>query len=497
MKKWIKQPWYIFLIPLFYMLHAYNANFGIITTAVFLRYTLYYLLLAVFVFLPGLAFFRNTSKAGCWTAIFLCIFFFFGSAYDFMATHGVPKFFISYKFLLSAITIVLIVAAYRLKKSPAPQKLNLFFGLLFTSLFTLEVISMIYNFANGKQQENNLAGSNKPLTIQLSTLNKADMPDIFFIVFDEYTSSTALKKYFSFDNSPLDSSLKDHGFFIAANSQSNYNSTPLSIASAFDMQYFNRQLEHVPNDAIMLLQGALSLKKSLLPALLQQQGYEIINYGLCDIENHPIDVTPVFQEYEIKAITLETLWGRIKRDIYWNVMVRLPGYTGTVSPNMPYINRNRNNFNNFINELGRAGDKPRFVVGHVLLPRRPAWLDRHGNIRQSFTMNDYSDESHDSLYLEQVIYANTLIDSLDRTADRQHNRPLALIIEGDHGNRYAEWGKHIREKQFMNLNTYYFSDRDYSLLYDSISPVNSFRVILNKYFDAHLPFEKDSTVWLR
>jgi hypothetical protein len=46
----------------------------------------------------------------------------------------------------------------------------------------------------------------------------------------------------------------------------------------------------------------------------------------------------------------------------------------------------------------------------------------------------------------------------------------------------------------MDLNTYYFSDGNYSTLYDSISPVNSFRVILNKYFKTGLPLLKDSTI---
>jgi hypothetical protein len=112
-------------------------------------------------------------------------------------------------------------------------------------------------------------------------------------------------------------------------------------------------------------------------------------------------------------------------------------------------------------------------------------------------MEDFRDENHDSLYLEQVLYANKLIDSIGKAAIKGRQRPLVLIIEGDHGNRYAAWGITIREKHFMNLNAYYFSDKDYSMLYDSISPVNSFRVVLNKYFNAGLPLLKDSTILLR
>jgi hypothetical protein len=69
-----------------------------------------------------------------------------------------------------------------------------------------------------------------------------------------------------------------------------------------------------------------------------------------------------------------------------------------------------------------------------------------------------------------------------------------IILEGDHGYRFYE--KKDRLKEFRNLNAYYFSDRDYRSLSDSISPVNTFRVVLNKYFCNSLPLLKDSSIYL-
>jgi hypothetical protein len=322
------------------------------------------------------------------------------------------------------------------------------------------------------------------------------MPDIFFIVFDEYTSSKALKKYYHFDNSELDSTLLNAGFFISTNSQSNYNATSLSIGSTFNLQYFNRDLEKTPNNAFSLLQGAYSFKKSLLPLLLEKNGYDIINHGLCNIKNHPISVEPLFKEFANKAMYLETLWGRISRDIFWNITVRLPGYSKLRPADKDFINRNKINYTNFLHELNKEGDKPKLVFGHVAIPPRPAYVNRNGQPRM-VSDDDFIDKNHDKLYVEQVLYVNTWIDSLAKAATTiKRTRPLVLIIEGDHGNRYAEWGRPIREKQFMNLNAYYFSDKDYSMLYDSISPVNSFRVVLNKYFQTGLPLLKDSTIRL-
>ena len=50
------------------------------------------------------------------------------------------------------------------------------------------------------------------------------------------------------------------------------------------------------------------------------------------------------------------------------------------------------------------------------------------------------------------------------------------------------------ENIFSNLNAFYFPNKDYSRLYDSISPVNTFRVVLNTYFNAQLPLLKDSSI---
>ncbi len=492
MKKLIAFPWYIVFLPVFFILHAYNNYFGLIPVPFVAKYLHYYLLLAIMLFFFGWWLFKDRIKSGVFTISFLIIFFFFGSAYDFMQRIHLPSILTSYKFLLVLILVFMILLAILLKRKAPPVKAHQFFFLLFLILMVMEICTCLYYVLSGRK--NDPAIKNPPLALQLKP--GLAQPDIFFIVFDEYTSSKALKKYFGFDNSALDSSLENDGFYISHDSKSNYNSTVMSMASTLNMQYFNRPLENTDNDARSLLEGSLSIGRSYVPKLLEQQGYEIINYGLFDIGSHKAKGSRPFLEYEARALSLETLWGRIQRDILWNLVVRMPGYSEKKSGDKEYIERNQSNFSQFLTALNIPSSKPRLVLSHLLLPRRPAYVDRNGNPRIT-SMEDFRDENHDSLYLEQVLYANKLIDSIGKAAIKGRQRPLVLIIEGDHGNRYAAWGITIREKHFMNLNAYYFSDRDYSMLYDSISPVNSFRVVLNKYFNAGLPLLKDSTILLR
>lgn len=494
MKKWATFPWYIFLLPLFYIWHVNNAYFPFITLTTSLLYLGYYILLSLIFFMLSFLLLKNSIKAGILTTSFLAIFFFFGAIYDLLKGTGALAFLFSYKFLLGLIFLSLFAIAIILRKRKAPIRLNKFFLILFSLLVMLEAGISVLKQTKGKERKKVIEEYSLVLEKNSTGVTSENLPDIFFIVFDAYTSSKALKKYFHFNNDVLDSSLLQKGFYISTNSKSNYNSTPLSIGSAFNMQYFNSSLEGSPNDAYHLLEGAYFLKNSFIPSILEKKGYNIVNYGMCDIKDHPASVTPVFREYEIKALSLETLWGRIQRDILWNV-TPLISLENPVFNSEKFIRRNLYNYSGFLDELKKESNTPRFVVGHLLLPRRPAYVDRTGKPR-TISMNDFTDKTHDSLYLEQLIYANTLIDSLSTIASKPRTRPLVLIIEGDHGNRYGDWGKHIREKQFMNLNLYYFSDKNYSSLYDSISPVNSFRVVLNKYFKADLSLLKDSTIRL-
>ena len=159
-----------------------------------------------------------------------------------------------------------------------------------------------------------------------------------------------------------------------------------------------------------------------------------------------------------------------------------------------HLYRNQSNFNYLLSELNRNSDTSRFVYAHLMLPHEPFFLDSLGKeipdkiiLKEELKMEDG--------YKNQVIYANSLLKQIIPLAEKRSNRDKIIIIEGDHGFRnYPE--NTPREKTFSNLNVYYFSDHDYTMLYNGISPVNTFRVVLNKYFCQRLPLLKDSSIYL-
>lgn len=490
-------PLSVLLIPAFFLLHVLNNYYGLIPATAYVMAGGYYLLLSFLLLGAGRLLLGTWSKAGIWTAVLLIPFYFFGALHDGMKGIGLPAWVTSYTFLLILLTIGAAGLSIYLKRQPGPfRKAHRFLNLLFGILVLVETTQLTYAIATGREKENDYTASQPPVLTALPTPN-GPAPDIFFIIFDEYTSSLALQQYFQYDNHLADSVLRANHFFVAARSQSNYNSTPLSIGSSLNLQYFNRPLENDVATTKKILQALHTLRKSRLPQWLAKKQYDVYNYGLCDFDNYPVHTSRTFEDYETLPLYQETLWGRIERDIWWHMYkINLPVLPGLRSRQIArearkVIHRNEANFQSTLAALRQQSEKPKFVFAHFMLPHAPFFLDEKGQPNPPALAGD---KYNPALYLKQLAYSNQWIDSLARAANHSWPRPRVVIIAGDHG--FRDKSMAIRDKQFMNLNACYFSGGA-PALYDSISPINSFRVVCNQYFGTRLPLLKDSTILLR
>lgn len=489
-------PFYIFLLPVFFIWHVANCYFGLIPWKYIVQFLLMYLGLSLLLFFIGKLLLRNNSKAGCWAFALLAVFFFWGSIHDFLKSAGAPAFLYSYKFLLSLFLILIIINTIWLKRKPAPLKLNRFLLLLFGLFVTGEAAISIYKLSSSQYKKNDLTYYNEPLPATRVFADPALKPDIFVFVLDEYASTRALQQNLHYDNSQFDSMLTNCHFYVAQGSKSNYNYTPLSIGSMLNLRYFNIPLEQKKAKPSLILQGEYTVKKNVLAELMIKEGYTVINLGYCDIANVPPPAGSIFTGNAIEVMYLETLWGRVEREIWWYATknANIDWVFMKAGRQVDVLKTNRSNLQQAMSELSKESDKPRFVFVHLMQPHMPYFYDRNGNLRNK----PFEDkpEHMDSLYIDQLMYTNSLMEQVAKTTETTRTRPRVIIIEGDHGYRDKQNNPAKRNKQFMNLNAYYFSDGDHSQLYDSISSVNSFRVILNKYFRTDLPLLKDSTIRL-
>jgi hypothetical protein len=137
-----------------------------------------------------------------------------------------------------------------------------------------------------------------------------------------------------------------------------------------------------------------------------------------------------------------------------------------------------------------------YVHGHILSPHQPFVFDSSGNPRDPddyYTIwkpmeDGWDPDVYKRQYAAQLHYINSKLRQLITNIIKESQYPPIIILQGDHGPcAHLLNTKGIEENNFKErmsiLNAYYFPDKDYSKLYESISPVNSYRLILSQYFD--------------
>jgi hypothetical protein len=195
---------------------------------------------------------------------------------------------------------------------------------------------------------------------------------------------------------------------------------------------------------------------------------------------------------QTRLITDQTLYSRFYRDIGWNF------YRFTINPlSKKEIDRSLNNDNMLIGRLlaasAAAAPQPRFFYGHFNIPHPPYYYDRTGPRKVAAPYRS-ADEDRLQDYLDYLPYTNKRAEDMIDTILKNTGGRAVIILMGDHGLRFHDRPGYNPLSFVQNQNAVYFPGKDYHLLYDGISGVNQFRVILNTLFDQHLPMLKDSIV---
>lgn len=136
-------------------------------------------------------------------------------------------------------------------------------------------------------------------------------------------------------------------------------------------------------------------------------------------------------------------------------------------------------------------DGPKVVVVHLAVPGFPYVLGRDGEAVSGSAVSAKPDA-----YLNQLAWTEKmlvwLIDSL--LSDRDYS-PI-IIIQGDHGEGWVDLGRDLTYEEdllrkFNLMNAYHLPDGGNGILYPSISPVNTFRIIYNYYLEADFELLED------
>lgn len=491
-------PLFLFLLPVFFIYSGYNELFGFLSAS-FVLSNFIAVIISTLIFYAGSRFLIKEKRSAAVYTFFLTLFCLtFGFLFDSLKKITITAFTGKYIFILPLSILLFLILFFVLRKKKIGPDAYTFLNLLFIVLILSEIPNSIKRYQLDKSVHNlidfrfNAYNEYAPINNQPDSAK----PDIYFLVFDAMASSQSVRNTTGKSISDLDTFLTNKGFYLASNAKANYNWTIHSVSSTLNMDYLPPWIAPVMNDLKVYFWGSSSFKDNSLFRILQKENYNISSYQPISFDNEQWPGDSYFNNLKKYHFSFKTLPGRIYKDIFWN-------YTRI---NIDFIHKRQldlihkrsvvkktyfDTTISLVKESCSQTGKPKFVYGHFMLPHDPYVFDSTGKLKspeKTIVKNSQEDLAG---YYEQLRFAVSTIEELITYIQAHNKKNTVIIVAGDHGFKTKE--AQVNGYAFNNYSAFYFPDKQYQSLYPAISPVNTFRVVLNKYFTANLPLLKDSS----
>jgi hypothetical protein len=487
--KYNQRRWYaVFLLglPLFFILHGINENFCLIPTAQLLMLAAYYFTITIALSVLSALLLKQTDKAALFALLLLLVFFFFGVFKD--LTKGISWLgsATSYKVLLPVLAIFIVAAWLAIKTSRRSFHRAIFLaGIIIFANILFEAAMLVYRQTAGTCKLQDLGDRENTMVQNLDSVAKPAAPDIFWIIMDEYSASHMLQSRWNFRN-PLDSVLRNKGFFVADSARSPYNFTQYSLLASLDMQYLQELGKRKIITYKDIVRSHHSLYQNNTVQLFSANGYDIVNFSVSDFAKYPASEYSRFGLNEKMLIDNQTITGRIRLDIGWNFphlfknsRTRDSIFAADAYTELDRINDSLSD-NIFRTLKWRSSEvKPAFWLLHTMFSHDPFLYDADGSLNIQKKLGVRSDR-----YIPSIQYTNTVIGQLiDSIMQWNKGKQFSIVLQGDHGYKFSE-DDSLYEKGMCDIfYAVYHSDQDYGNMRHSINSVNTFRLLFRKYFN--------------
>jgi len=494
-----------FLVPVFFIIHNYVQYYGAVTPGTALKI---FILIEIFftVFVLLLYFFWKNSNASLAVTTFLGILYLlFGNIKEMLAS-GLHLFFVSrYAVFLPMMILCIVVYIVVIRKKKNFNNLNLYLNILliiFIITDCLQLPSLNGIFTAGKQSllANRTIYNDKLLTTSFRK------KDIYYLLFDSYPNCTILKNNQPPGSFSLDTFLLNRNFYVIKNSKCNYNNTAFSMDATLNMAYLER-LHNPDNLTPMEYDKAIAdINHAAIFNYMAGRGYKIYNLSAFTVRNSP----PLYKQQFATLLPGEmfmyfTFLPCIKRDLLWHITKHFPTHSGAYinSPafnNEKELNEGKLYYNNKLLDSvpkipADTSVEPRFVYAHFFMPHYPYFYDENGKKYSDTGIYNMGLIYNDKKFINYVNYTNKKIAGMLAELLSKTGAGSIVIVQSDHG--YRGFAKTDINNHFKNLSAVYFPNHDYSGLYDSMTNVNTFRVLLNKYFSEKIPLLPDAVIVLK
>lgn len=282
-----------------------------------------------------------------------------------------------------------------------------------------------------------------------------DLPNVYYLVFDEYASNYQMENYYKYDNSAFSTALEEKGFCFSTESRNDCGNTTVVLTNILSLDYTTDEAT---------FDGAAAQKLRDHAALYQEMrdmGYTVKGIGDTGWMGLPTDessasVSKTVQGQTFTQMMLQnTIAGPLMQTSYSEFAKVIVHTIDQLQS--PEITQNKN----------------QFVVSYLSTPHQPFLFDENG---QDVAAANYNNWDDDRYYVGQYQYITKQIQLIvDNIIE---NDPNSIIyLASDHGARFkagVPYNDIIRV-----LNTVYYKGEDISEI-QGLSGVNTWRAILNR-----------------
>ena len=317
--------------------------------------------------------------------------------------------------------------------------------------------------------------------------------DIYYIVLDRYGSERSISSLYGITDNDLDDWMVERGFQVLPDAHANYVSTTLSLGSVLNMEFLETLMPQSgpkPSDFQSVFE---LLQDSRVGRFLKSQGYEYVQVGgwfgptrssrIADVNLHP----NVLSDFAAALFDMSAL----------PLVSKATGFTFSSVDRDRHAEAALFQFDALEEVRDRPG--PTFTFAHILKPHPPYVITVYG------TFVDSSTPDLQATYGTQLRYTNARIRAIlePLLALPEGDRPI-IIVQADEG-PYPERNSELRrsnwaiatgdelEQKFGILDAFYLPglSEEEAAMAPTMSSVNTFRLVLGRYFGADLPLLPD------
>jgi hypothetical protein len=445
---------------------------------------------------------RDSTKTGIIVTFFLMLFFSYGNIIALIETRPVIEplinkqlsfIFLARHKLLTSLWIILYVSGvfFTIKTKRDLRNISKILSVVICSFLVMSLFQIgIYKFSN-----RGMGRATVKINYGHSETTKLTRPDtlrdIYFIVLDGYASSRILTDVYDFSNQSFTDILTDRGFYVAAESSSNYAHTIPSLASSLNMDYIQHLINRV---GVKSMDQAYQLiHDNKVMNILRSIGYRFINY--------PSGSFP--SNYNKFALNIKCGGlNEFTMVLIQSTMLRPLGELPFIDF-LPYVSTRQRILCTFSSLASlHTINEPKFVFAHIISPHPPYVFGADGEKLPKAVMKMTGDiwgEKED--YVNQLMYVNKQIEIIIDEILNNSRIPPIIIIQADHGPAATIYDSDNNgwdnpsitglNERMRILNAYYLPAGGDSILYDFITPVNNFRIVFNYYFGTNQSLLED------